>query len=65
MSFTKETFKDVTNAIWKAREAFEKHLTGLGYDVAYFDTRITAWQVSADEFKPMEKIELDGRDGQD
>lgn len=63
--FDKETYKDVTQAIWKAREAFEKHLVKLGYDLGHFRARISSWYVYDNDPNLGEKIEFDGRDGQD
>ena len=52
---------DTYKALEKAHEAFEKHLTKLGCDPAYWAIRFTVWLLSSDEFKPLEKIELDTR----
>ncbi len=52
---------DTYAALEKAHEAFEKHLTKLGYDTSYWDLRLTAWGLSLDVFAPLWKIELDLR----
>ena len=43
---------DTYKALEKAIEAFEKHLTKLNYDTAYWDLQLTAWGLSTDEFTP-------------
>jgi len=48
-------------ALEKAIEAFENHLTIHCIDSAYFALRITCWMLSTGEFKPLEKIEIDQR----
>lgn len=52
---------DTHRALEKAHEAFEKYLTKKGYDCSYFAARFTTWLLSTNEFKPLEKIELDTR----
>ncbi len=56
---------DTYHALELANEAFEKHLVKCGYDTAYWAIRLTTWMLSADEFHPLEKIELDTRSQSD
>lgn len=55
---------DTYKALEKAQDAFKGYLTKLGYDVAYWDLRLTAWRLSVGQFKPLWKIELDLREGE-
>ncbi len=54
---------DTYKALEKAVDAFEKHLTKQGYDVAYWDLHLTAWGLSTNAFEPLWKVELDLREG--
>ena len=54
-----DTYKAMESAITE----FEKYLTKCGYDVAYWDLRLTAWGLSMGEFKPLWKIVVDLREG--
>lgn len=52
-------FKETATALEKAQEAFDKYLSKLGYDSAYWDIRFTAWLKTSDDFKRYKKIEIE------
>lgn len=48
-----------------ARSAFEKYLSDQGYDPAYWAIRLTVWQLASTTFQPLEKMEIDTREGKE
>lgn len=60
-----EDREETYRALEKAIEAFEKHLTDCGYDLAFWDLKLTAWGVSSEDFRtPLWKVEIDLREGE-
>ena len=52
-------FKETATALEKAEEAFNKYLSRLGYDSAYWSIRFTAWLLTSGDFKRYKKIEIE------
>lgn len=52
-------FTETAEALEKAQEAFQKYLSKLGYDPAYWHIRFTAWLLTIDDFERYKKIEIE------
>lgn len=52
-------FAETAEALEEAQEAFQKCLSKLGYDPAYWHIRFTAWLLTSGDFKRYKKVEIE------